>query len=686
MMEESGPDDSFVTVVCPTCRARLSPAPRIDWQVALLSRLRRGRAGHRAGGGRSACLRDPTGHEYRLGGDEQPREQPKTVLAVCGVCGARLFPRVELIGKRVRCPDCFKPVLVQAAAPRSDAEGKARRGRISSGRRTGFKSAGGSDLDGAAAAPSLEPEPLPPAAPRWWFYSGVFSFPWNPGTVSRWFVLTMLALFSNGVTAYGISLAPELAGASGPMAGYGVGMKVASTIALGAIVWLLMMSFACGCAVAVIRDTAAGNDEVADWSDAEFYEGMWRIPYIVFPLVTAGAGAYAVFFVLANILPDSWPPALRVAEAAGDVTVVLLYPAMLISVIEQGVVWNVFSPTAFRLILGYWRGWLLVIALIGLISGTWWALTVWGVGWSLWPTVIVGALAVCGHRADQRPAAGPISLSSPRGGRPGATGRRRRGRRQRRTVSATRHAVAAARLRFLARRFSHGHFRECHFVQAEIRDRIDHDVGAIGVALQILAARATGEYQNGAIAELNPAQNVGFHGVADHGHFFGTQAQFLAGCAHHDGAGLADAESFDAGGGFEHGDNRPTAGAQAVLGGTIGIEVRGHQLRAGDDHLHCGLDRFHRHGSPFADNDVVGVMIDDRITVRVQSVQQPPFADDVGCSPRLLLRQKPGRGHGASEDVLLFRVDAHAAQLGGHIAARALTVIGEKEKRDLLRD
>ncbi len=55
-------------------------------------------------------------NEYRLAESDEPVVARATVLAVCGTCGARLFPRVELVGRKVRCPDCFQPVLVPRAS------------------------------------------------------------------------------------------------------------------------------------------------------------------------------------------------------------------------------------------------------------------------------------------------------------------------------------------------------------------------------------------------------------------------------------------------------------------------------------------------------------------------------------------------------------------------------------------
>jgi DNA-directed RNA polymerase subunit RPC12/RpoP len=396
VMQEGNQPEPYVRVVCPTCNARLHPrrellgkrvrCPDCGVAVRVVEQSQQAVPVARDGGVAS---------EYQLSGTDQPGEQPKTVLAVCGVCGARLFPKVELVGKRVRCPDCFKPVLV----PKPAKEHTAKVARPVGEYRLDAEPAPNPLAAILPVTPPVEklplhePEPPPAAPPRWWFLSGIFSFPWYPGTISRWMMLTIMSLFSNGVTAYGLSLMTEMASSSGVISGYGVGIKVASTIALGAIIWLIMMAYMSGCVVAVIRDTASGNDEVADWSDAEIYEGIWRIVYVVFPLAAAGAVGYAVYLGALAASPVEPAVAHTWAMIAATATTAILYPMMLVSALEQEAFWIVVSGTALRLIFGFWWGWLLVNIEAGLLTGAWWWLSTLGFEWSPLLTVILGAPA-----------------------------------------------------------------------------------------------------------------------------------------------------------------------------------------------------------------------------------------------------------------------------------------------------
>ena len=95
------------------------------------------------------------------------------------------------------------------------------------------------------------------------------------------------------------------------------------------------------------------------------------------------------------------------------------------------------------------------------------------------------------------------------------------------------------------------------------------------------------------------------------------------------------------------------------------------------------LEHFEVERAAFADDDVVGRFIDDGVAVHVQGVEQAAFADDVRGAVRLLASEEAGGRHCAREDVLLFDGHAHALQLGGDVAARALAVVREEQERDV---
>jgi len=392
-MEQSQPAEPFLLVVCPTCGARLHPRRELvgkrvrcpDCGVAVRVTANAAEAVH-------AARSEGTSSEYRLSDDDRPVEQPKTVLVVCGLCGARLNPRADLIGKHVRCPDCFKPVLVTAPRPEVVKKAPPPPGE--------YRLDAEPPPNPLASIIPIEPKadplfddavPPPPPPSALWFWSGVFNFPWYLETRSRWMTLTILSAFANGAAAYGLSLAAELASASGPLAGYGVGMKVAGTIAVGAILWLLMLAYASGCVVSIVRETAGGNDEVTDWHEAELHEGVWRTLDVIFPLAAAASLGYFTYRGMLGALPADLATAGAWSKFAGTSAALVLFPAMLLSAFEQGAFWAVVSWTGLRMIITCFAGWLLVNAEAAVVTGAWWGLTWIGARWLPLVTAVFGA-------------------------------------------------------------------------------------------------------------------------------------------------------------------------------------------------------------------------------------------------------------------------------------------------------
>ena len=108
------------------------------------------------------------------------------------------------------------------------------------------------------------------------------------------------------------------------------------------------------------------------------------------------------------------------------------------------------------------------------------------------------------------------------------------------------------------------------------------------------------------------------------------------------GLGLPTLNALHAGRRFEHRHDRPAAGPQAVLRRAVRVEVRRDQLAAAQDHPHGRFDHFEVERAALADDDVIGIVIDDRVAVLVQGLQQAAFADDERRAARLLLRRGSG--------------------------------------------
>jgi hypothetical protein len=101
---------------------------------------------------------------------------------------------------------------------------------------------------------------------------------------------------------------------------------------------------------------------------------------------------------------------------------------------------------------------------------------------------------------------------------------------------------------------------------------------------------------------------------------------------------------------------------------------------------HGGLDDFHVECPAFTHHDVVRIVIDDRVAVLVERLEQPSFTDDEGRATRFLRREEPGGRHRAREDVFFSYRNAHAGELHRHVAARPLAVVGQKGKGNFAVD
>ncbi|MBI2825313.1 MAG: hypothetical protein HYX69_11565 [Planctomycetia bacterium] len=373
----------YVLVVCPTCRTRLHPrrellgkrvrCPDCGVPVRVVERTPQSVA---------AVREKESPGEYRLSETDQPVVPIETVAVTCPTCGTKLHPRVALVGKRVRCPDCRRPVTVPE--PREEKPIKAPP-----------RPAGAYGI-GAAPEPIAMPEtvlqdldrtitaPPPEPAPRLWFVTGVFGFPWYPGTISRWMILTLFLLFANTIVVFGGKAIMGMVAGAGAGDAYATAFKVALSVALGMIVWTLTMAYIAGCVVTVIRDTAAGNNDIEDWSDTEITEGFLRSIYLWFPLVAAGAVCYGIHYVTAMFAPE-W------AVAVSSVALLVLFPIFFVSALEHGSALVLVSPTALRLISGFWWGWLLLYVEVGLVTGGWAGLSWLGLDRLPYVTALLGA-------------------------------------------------------------------------------------------------------------------------------------------------------------------------------------------------------------------------------------------------------------------------------------------------------
>lgn len=265
------------------------------------------------------------------------RKQPVLILVVCPLCHTRMHPPMSARGKRIRCPDCGTAVTVptKVEAPKSATAPDLVQGQYDMG---AAPEASSPSVDMLIRSQSVPPSPVLPEPPRWSMFSGVFFFPWQREARLRWLYITAGLLVANGVT---------LLAAGGAEVSFGgiVGAAALGVVVLFALLWSALLASAC--LLSVIRETAAGIDVIEEWPDIDWREWFWPFLYTVQVLGVTSALAYAVYWVLGQAGATE-----ATASAVGGLLVILLFPVVLLSVIENGSALAFYSLPVLR---SLWR-------------------------------------------------------------------------------------------------------------------------------------------------------------------------------------------------------------------------------------------------------------------------------------------------------------------------------------------
>jgi DNA-directed RNA polymerase subunit M/transcription elongation factor TFIIS len=439
---------TYIKLACPTCRTLLYAEPsRVgsemtcpDCGVKVLVRPQR-----------PSAARQRTAEEigdYRVGGAEQPGEQqePDHLLVVCPTCQARLHPSRRHIGKRVKCPDCGRPVVVTAPQERAIKSPEQPSGTYGletpqTQRRTiddyiGFacpqcgtrltaaKQHAGKRMrcpdcrravtipqaqqlrkertpemaeDRAAAedftaAPALrapvEPQAIehriPPAQrPEWLYFSGVFSFPWHGEALSRWGLMSLGMAISGEVATAGLLISGVAGGGMNLIAGFSLAFF--AMVVFWTSLWTY--SYSAGCMLAVMQDTSSGSQEVLSWPEGDWREWIWPMLHVGYVLTVAATAGYAIGWVASLVAPSG--------SIIGAAASFVLFPIFLVSSLEANSALVILTRPVLASLVSQWWGWLTVLALAAaMVCG--WITLVWivsQVSWFIVPLAAGPALA-----------------------------------------------------------------------------------------------------------------------------------------------------------------------------------------------------------------------------------------------------------------------------------------------------
>ena len=192
-----------------------------------------------------------------------------------------------------------------------------------------------------------------PTRPEWTFLSGVFTFPFQAHSLSRWLYLVA------GFTALLLVVATILVVSAQYGAGR-FGMVLAFFVLPMIWIGIWSLSFAAANFLCIVEGTAAGANEIREWP-----EHSWRewVPYLVY-LGWIGSIPLVLSSALAGLLPEEGPP--RVLVGAGLFCV--FYPICLMSALEANSPFAMFTWPIVRSLFRNPLDWLAFFAITLLVT------------------------------------------------------------------------------------------------------------------------------------------------------------------------------------------------------------------------------------------------------------------------------------------------------------------------------
>jgi DNA-directed RNA polymerase subunit RPC12/RpoP len=282
------------------------------------------------------------------------RSDPTEYIAVyCGLCGTLIQATPDQAGREVTCPDCGRPVLVPPPVPKprhdplDEIDGEydlAKGGETFERPLPTFRPPWAGTARAEGRLPSERPAP-----PRWPLLSGVFNFPCYRTTWMRWLSLSACAApiaylaYAGWCFARGIGAGAGMAGL-GPMI---VGLMFTSMAVCMAVAWFAVMSVNL---LAIVWDTAAGNDIVESWPDAfGFIDWAGSTFFVINSAALAALAGLGLGWLMDCGNLPGWSARIAVPLA--------LFPPLLISMLEMNSATAPFSPAVCRSLVSNWRAW-----------------------------------------------------------------------------------------------------------------------------------------------------------------------------------------------------------------------------------------------------------------------------------------------------------------------------------------
>ncbi len=192
--------------------------------------------------------------------------------------------------------------------------------------------------------------------PDYPFVSGVFGFLLYPGTRVRWLGLAL------GTAVVYFSTANAIA------AGIEGGSTMFHSLLFGILAaasFLIVGMLESVTALAIVNDTAAGNDEVVSWPDFVFLDWAGQAFYII----NAVAFSALPGFLVASFLETSGPERWLTTAACAGLSGALLFPIILLSQLDGSSPFSLLTPGVLKSLPAAPAAWLACYVMQGLVLG-----------------------------------------------------------------------------------------------------------------------------------------------------------------------------------------------------------------------------------------------------------------------------------------------------------------------------
>jgi hypothetical protein len=370
-------DKPVVTVVCKTCDTRLDEEALSEPHEMIcpvcFSMVVVPAASQAAVKKGPQFKSDPDLEGYAMLPLEGPEAEARAkkaqdvILVVCPICRARLHVAPKKEAYHIKCHDCHELVRVpsrgehrakqkkEAIPDKRDAIEPVPVGQVETQDR--------SYSSWYLKSQTLTRRESDARPPKSVYFSSTFTFPWERELVLKWIYLSV------GLTVFAMLgvLLVGMYSEGGGIPGMAMGFFALPLIWIG--IWTT--SYAASVSMAIITDTANGNQRIVNWADQNWRDWVITMAYVDYLIAVAALGGY----VTNKLLELAGTP----APAAGFVVTAIAFPYVILSALETGGGLNFVSANVTLSLVRKplaWLGFYLLAAILtagigGAIWGLW---------------------------------------------------------------------------------------------------------------------------------------------------------------------------------------------------------------------------------------------------------------------------------------------------------------------------